>query len=68
MKNERRVVNALFGTYTVFLLEGFTLKIYKKIVVSTIRECLAAVNEHYEDNGFKLPYARNDNSQADKLL
>ena len=62
------MINDVFGTYTAFLLEGFTIKIDSKIVVQTIREYLVAVNEHYISNGFDLPHVRNDDSQVSNLL
>ena len=62
------MINDVFGTYTAFLVEGFTIKIDSKIVVQTIREYLVAVNEHYKSNGFDLPYGRNNDSQVSNLL
>ena len=67
LTNDRRVINDVFGTYTAFLLEGFTIRIDSKIVVQTIREYLLAVNEHYKANGFDILYVRNDDSQVSNL-
>ena len=61
------MINDVFGTYTAFYLEGFTIRIDSKIVVQTIREYLLAVNEHYKANGFDILYVRNDDSQVSNL-
>ena len=68
LTNNCREINDVFSTYTAFLLEDFTINIDSKIVVQTIREYLLAVNEHYNENGFDIPYVRNDNSQVSNLL
>ena len=68
LTNDRRVINDVFGIYTTFLLEGFTIKIDSKTVVQTMREYLLAVNEHYKGKGFDIPYVRNNDSQISNLL
>ena len=68
LTNDHRVISDVFGTYTTFLLEGFTIKTDSKIMVQTIREYLLAVNEHYKANGFDIPYIRNDDSRISNLL
>ena len=67
MSNDRRVVNDILGRYVVFLLSGFNINNID-IRVGTIKGYLDAINDHYENNGYDKPYAKDDNSDADKLL
>ena len=67
MSNDRRIVNEILGRYVVFLLSGFSIKDID-LKVGTIVGYLGAVNEHYDAHGYDKPYAKDDNSDADKLL
>ena len=67
MSNDRRVVNDILGRYVVFLLSGFNINNID-IRVGTIKGYLDAINDHYENNGYDKPYAKDDNSDADKIL
>jgi len=73
LTNDYDVTNEIFGRYTIFLLDGFTLQNKKseaagKIIVSTIKGYLRVVNKHYKEQKYREPWDPNDDSDASKLL